>query len=291
MNKESDYEAKSILLIDEYLKTNDSEFLMKLYNLHLGLFYKIASKFIGLMEMNDLMQECYIGLYKAVITYDSTRGEIVKYISWTVHNHIYRAIQKNNGIEAPEYMNILISKYYLLIDDLQGQKISDEYIAYKLGVSEETVSNIKKAISGRKCISIEEPISDDGGTIEDVIADEFKLEESCIDDLFTKEIQERIIECINEAPGDDGKLLKDKYIIGKSYADIDRSKSVSRNKIKVEKALKRFKRDNQVKLKPLYDELIFSKSSNGFLNSVKRFNRTWESSVESIVMKQVEKDN
>ncbi len=287
MVNRANFEAQSVQLLNDYLRTNDNEFLMKLYNLHSGLFHKIALDFSAYMEMDDLMQECFIGLVKTVNGYDYSKGEFIGYLSSTIHSHLYRAIQGNQNISIPEYMQPLISKYFAILEEAEGKKVSDDYMAYKLGTSVETVVSIKKAISGRSCFSMDAPITEDGATIGDITADEYDMEESCLDDLFSEEIQMRVRECLKDTPEDDRKLLMDRYIDGKSFAEIDRSKSVARNRQKVEMAFRRFKRRNAPKLRPLYDEIMLARAYNRSLNSVTRFKRTWESSVEAVVLKAV----
>ena len=286
-----DYEQTSLLYIQEYNRTGNKEELLKLYNLHRRLFYKISLRFSFLLDQEDILQECYIALVKAVEGFQEEKGDFTKYLAKTTNQYLFRIIQENNSI-LPEYMTRLINQYYSLLEELEAQgleKPKDSYIAYRLNIPEETLKSLYLALSARNTTSLDIPLDteEEGETLEDITPSPYNLEEACINDLFTEEIKERVNECISLLSEADQELIKKRYIEEMALSEIDPDKSTSRNKQRVDKAFRRLQRIGQIKLASMHREIIYNKALQS--NGAEQYNRTWTSSTERIVL-QMEED-
>lgn len=278
------YEQLSITYLKGYKKTQANDYLLKLYNLHKGLFKAIIKRYTFLMDQEDLLQECYFSLIKAVEEYQEEKGSFIKYLASTTNNHLYRSIKKQNG-DFPEYMQPLIKKYLSLLDSFKDQGINppeDNMIALMLNISIETLHSIYKAISIKNCISLNAPIDEEGATLEDITTSDYNLEENCIDNLFTEEVKDRVHQCINELSETDQELIRKKYIDGMSLSEIDPDRSISANKQKVDKAFRRLQRIGKIKLAAINEEYVYTKGLKR--TGLTYFKNTGTSSIEAIII-------
>lgn len=58
----------------------NNEELIELWDEHRPFIYKIALQYSGYAEMDDLMQEGYLGLYSAAIRFDQNAGGVISYL-------------------------------------------------------------------------------------------------------------------------------------------------------------------------------------------------------------------
>ena len=284
-----DYEAISLSHIQEFRRTGNKEELLKLYNLHKKLFYKLAAKYSFLMDQEDILQECYIALEKAVNDYQEEKGSFTAYLPVTINNILYRTIQQTNN-NIPEYMTSLIKRYFSLLASLEENiKPSDTWIAGQLNISLETLNTVYIAITAQNITSLNISLDneEEGETLEDITPSNYNLEEACINDLFAEEVKERVNECISLLSASDQELITKHYIQEQTYKEIDPTKSITRTKQKVDKAFRRLQRVGKVKLEPLHREYIYTKTvKSGGLQS---FRRTWTSPTERIILRMEEK--
>lgn len=282
-----DYESASISILKEYNNTNNKECLCRLYNMHKGLFYKVVQKFTPFMEIDDLLQECYFALIKAVEGYQEKKGSFTNYLATVTNNYLYRSILKTSYL--PEYMQSLIKSYLSLMEDLKekgNNNPSDSIIINALNISPETLQTIKKAISIKNIMSLEAPINDEGLTIGDIVKSSQHLEEDCISAAFQEEVKYRVWDCIYQLSVKDQYYIINRYIEEKTYKEIDNARSVAATRMKTEKAFKRLRKIGQVQLSSLKDEYIYNRAIHGGVN---QFKRTWTSSTERIILKAEER--
>ena len=138
-----EYEAKNLELYNLYQETNDNNYLEQLYNSNMKLFYKICAKFPD-QEKEDLLQECFLGLIKAVNTYSIEKGIFSLFLAKVITWHLFRYAKSDNLVSVPEYLQTLVKRYLYLKD---GEKRTDQEICILLDLEAEELENIKKAIS------------------------------------------------------------------------------------------------------------------------------------------------
>ena len=64
---------EELVLLSRYCD-NKSEYLEELYSQNYGLISAIAKRYSGVYELDDLMQESFLGLAEAVESYDPEGG-------------------------------------------------------------------------------------------------------------------------------------------------------------------------------------------------------------------------
>ena len=85
--------------------------MAKLWQQNKNFVYSIARKY-GESEIDDLMQEGYLGMYRAVGNYDLSAGtSFLSYAGFWIKQAIQRYHQENKHIHIPVYAQENISKY------------------------------------------------------------------------------------------------------------------------------------------------------------------------------------
>jgi RNA polymerase primary sigma factor len=153
---------------------------------NLRLVVCIAKKYINKgLSFLDLIQEGNLGLMKAVGRYDYRRGyKFSTYASWWIRQAITRALgDKSRTIRIPNHLlemksKILKSFHHLVRE--YGRKPAPEEIATETKIP---LANVQKVIELiQEPVSLETPVGDDGGRLQDLIGDDEKA--SFYDDLL-----------------------------------------------------------------------------------------------------------
>lgn len=280
-----DYESKNKALIEEYRKNNDPETIGAIYQFNYKLLQKLVCKYKGLAESDDLLQECYFSVLKAVETYEIDKGAFCSYLSAVIIADLFRYIQKQCLIQIPEYMQRLITAYMKAAGD--GQ--TDQQIMDLLNIDFETLEAVKAAEKLKQCRSIYEPASakDNDTLLQDVLTDPAapQLEEVTIDLLFNIELNNALCEALEALNPEQAQAVKSRFFSDQQNSgENDRAKREAKNNYN--KAIRQLRKNSH--LRDFYEE-IFSSAFNG--TGLNNFKNTHTSSVERVVTKIIIKEN
>jgi RNA polymerase primary sigma factor len=153
----------------------------------------IAKRYLNRgLSFLDLIQEGNLGLMKAVGKYDYRRGfKFSTYASWWIRQAITRALgDKSRTIRIPNHLLEMKSKivkgFHQLLKEL-GRKPLPEEIAARTKIP---LADVQKVIElAHEPVSLETPVGDDGGKLEDLMED--GNSSSFGDDLLDTMDQER----------------------------------------------------------------------------------------------------
>lgn len=142
---------------------------------HLAQRYR---RFVGTLTLDDMTQEGLIGLERAIVKFDATRGyKFSTYAFNWIRQSINRAISnKSRMIRLPDNAIVVIKKAYDFINEhrrVTGKRPSMEEIAAHCNVSLHTLKGYLP--HGAPVISLDEQCSnsrDDSSALLDLIADE-----------------------------------------------------------------------------------------------------------------------
>jgi RNA polymerase primary sigma factor len=142
---------------------------------NLRLVVCIAKRYINKgLSFLDLIQEGNLGLMKAVGRYDYRRGfKFSTYASWWIRQAITRALgDKSRTIRIPNHLLEMRSKivkgFHQLVKEY-GRKPLPEEIAARTKIPPADVQKVLELV--QEPISLETPVGDDGGTLEDLMED------------------------------------------------------------------------------------------------------------------------
>lgn len=128
---------------------NEAGNMLQLWQQNRGFVYKMARMFSSYAEMDDLMQEGYLGLCEAVRYYDAEKGvPFINYAALWIRQVMQRYIDNTgNVVRIPVYLGDLVKRYKKLNNEYfkyYGMKPTDREMSAFLGVSEEETSGRKE---------------------------------------------------------------------------------------------------------------------------------------------------
>lgn len=253
----------------------------QLYKQNRGFIYMIVNKrAYSIHDIDDLMQDAYIALVKAVELYDETKEEtsflqLLKYYIWDG--------MRDKG-QIPSHMNQKIIKYRRMYDKLYldyGRKPTNDEISLHMGISLKELDTIKSAIKTQYIMSLDEPIGEEGtGTMLDVYAGQADQDIDIDDNLEKEELSNILHEAVDKLPEDRGDIINKKYFDNLTLVEIGKEKGISEEHVR---------RLEHNALRLLRQDHILRKKVEGYVDfyhpvSLNRFKNTHTSSVEWVVL-------
>ena len=270
-----------------YLKDNptDKARLELLYMKNIGFMRKYIKKYFPCEETEDLLQESYFAMLKAIKGYDESKGKFLTYLGWYLRNHLTRYVYSYSGVGVST--NELINKYNRINIELEEQGIipTVRVMAYKMGVSVQKVQEIEKLRASRVSASTDKEIND-GFTLLDAKANKnTNVENQVLDKLQQEQLKKDIWECVERLPREQADIIIKHYKEQQQYKEIAEELQVSYESLMKKKnaAFTKMRRDGRTlrKLRP-YIEDIRNAALQG--NGVGRYKTTWTSSTETMIL-------
>lgn len=269
-----------------------AEYMRQLWEQNRGMIGKIACKYKGYEDLEDLKQQGFLGLYDAVEGYNPDQGtSFITYATFWIQQSIQRYIDDCCGVvRIPVHAKEKISQYKKVANQFQkwhGREATDKEISLLLRISLKQLDQLKKDIQMGQIQSLDSFVlqEDDGITIADLVSAADDVEETVLDRIQKEELKEVLWEIVDDLGEDQASVIRARYQEKRTLKGI-----AEKNKCAIEwvrqqekKAMKRLRIPSRAnKLKPFYDGVIFDQALKG--NGVARFNTTWTSSTERIAL-------
>ena len=177
---------------------DNSRGMEQLYNQNKGIIHRMAKRYGSYAEMDDLLQEAYIGLYEAVRRYNENMG--VKFITYAfswIKQSITRYIENNgNIIRIPVHRHNMLSRYKKLLERYEkeyNRKPTKEEIGNILQLFPDQVEKLQKDYDRMSTKSLDALVA--GGdnekmTVADTIPSDVDIESMVLDDIIDKQFKE-----------------------------------------------------------------------------------------------------
>lgn len=265
--------------------------MLQLWQQNQGFIASIAKRFQGYENKDDLMQQGYLGLSRAVDGYNPDEGvPFIKYAAFWIRQSMQRYIQDYGSIvRIPIHTQNKIREYKKLCSTFElyyGRKPTDYEIRYLLGVSEEKLERIKKASLMAQIGSLDVPVGEDEEcSMYDLLPGQESPEEKIIDQLQQEQLRDTLWSMVDELPDQQPEVIRMRYQDDKTLKVIGDSIgcSVERARQIQSQALRGLRNPRRARvLRSLMYGQIYSMALMG--NGVDHFNRTWTSSTEYAAM-------
>ena len=264
-----------------------AENMLQLWEQNRGFVATIARKFCGYAEMDDLMQEGYLGLCKAVDAYDPDADvPFVNYAAYWLQQNMQRYVMNCGcNVRIPVQANVRARKYLKLCDTYEakyGRKPTDRELERALGVSWNVLQDVKKSAAMLQIGSLDVPAGEsEDASLYDILPCQEDVEEVVTDRIQEEQLRETLWATVDELPEHQSEVLRMRYLGDQTFKEI--SEQVGRGyqrTVQIHKeALRQLRRPRyRKKLEPFLDREIYSSGLKG--NGVGQFNRTWTSSTE-----------
>lgn len=281
-------------LVEMIKKQKDtSRNIEQLWQQNRGFIAKLARQYCLSAEMDDLMQEGFIGLFEAVDNYDPKRGmNFISYSAFYIRRRMNECVRKNGSIIYPVHLfekyrvyKRTISEYQKLLDC----EPSDQELSSILGVSIDKVQEMKKISETQEMKRLDSPTKEyeRKTVLEFVPCEEMDLDRKI--DLENMSI--KLHECIKKIGERKRSVIEKIFFENKDGNDIANEMGISYcriNELKRE-ALKEFRKNKSEYqgLRSYYD--IYLRTGCKYRNiGVNEFKTTWTSQPEKEVIRKLD---
>ena len=277
--------------------TDVTENMQQLWQQNQGFIFKIAIQYQSLSELDDLIQESYFGLCKAVDHYNPDMdASFIHYASFWIRQQLIRYIKKNKTVRIPEYTHGKIREYKKAVQQWQQRyhrEPTDAEISDYIGIDGKTLEEIKRSALIGKIGSLDVSVGEESdGTLYDLIPSGMDDKEEVLDKVANEELAEVLWGMVEELPGQQSEVLKMRFKENMKLREIgavsgfsaDRARQIESKGLR---ALRNPKR-SRILREFLDDERIYNSALHG--NGVSSFSNTWTSSTERIALKRIEAD-
>lgn len=272
--------------------------MLMLWQQNKGFIAMFARKYSGQAEFDDLMQEGYIGLCKAVQSYDPERGfSFISYAAFpirqTMQNYIINCcrtirIRAEVDKELYEYKKFLneFRKYY-------GREPSELEIRAFLRLGREDVERLRKIENTRQIGSLDTPVTGaEDVALSELVASDQDLEEEVIERLDREQAYKSLWESVDALPENEKAVVRMRYSSDKrkTRAETAQALNVSLNtSLKYEhRAMGKLRRQQSRQWYRYYESKSLRAAHIRHVG-VRNFQRTWTSEVERDAMRHIDK--
>ena len=268
------------------------ENMLELYNQNRGFIVKMAKRYQGFAEMEDLLQEGYIGLSEAVNHFDADQGvSFIHYAAFWIRQSMRRYVDNcGSMVRLPVHARKEVYEYNRAVKEYRkyyGEWPSDYILCRLLGVTQEKLQEIKKSVQIGQIRSLSETLGGDGEsiTLEDTIASDQDLEGDAVREADTAAMKRELWIAVDRLPGDFPGVIRRRYIDGQTLKEVGKDLDLKYEQVRqIEyKALRELRQPGPSrKYRRYFEEYISAECC--YHVGVESFQRTWTSEVELEVL-------
>ena len=225
------------------INENSSENLGHLYEKNKGIIYKIALRYKienGCLDMDDLMQEGYLGLYEAAMHYDVDRE--VKFITYAVYwirQSMYRYLENNRySIHVSAAVQTLYNQYRNVMGNFPkvfGRMPTNKEIEKILECNQDTLDKIQNyAVNVVKSRSLDETFGEDEKMVlADTVQGSCGIEDNIIDRILDRERKSGLWLVVEENTTDnESNVIFNRYHENKTLEETGKVIGVTRERVR-----------------------------------------------------------
>lgn len=262
--------------------------MLRLWRQNEGFIAKMAKRYQGYAELDDLKQEGYIGLCEAARQYDPEQeASFISYAAFWIRQAMKRYIDNCcSVVRIPVHAREWIQKYNRVVKEFRkyyGTEPPERALCAMLKVSQEKLRSIQKDARMGWIDSLSRPTAgeDEELTLADLVPSGEDMERDVIKALDTAAMRREVWIAVDGLPDNLPAVVRMRYQDRKTLEQAGRNLGVSRERFREleRKAFRLLKTERRSrKFRCYYEEYLRAAPVRHV--GVESFNRTWTSSVE-----------
>ena len=213
------------LVIQIQAKVNVADNMLKLWQQNRRFIFKMANRYRGQAEEDDLIQEGYLGLCRAVDGYDPDQGvDFLPYAGNWIRQGMARFIHNNGTVRIAVHEQESLYQYRRLCNTFMmeaGREPTDREIGHYLGLGHKAVCQLKKTVQMASIASLDTPVDEEADTaLSDTIAAPGDVEGDTLDKIQAEQLKAVIWPLVDTLSGDQPEAIRARYQDGKTLKDI-----------------------------------------------------------------------
>lgn len=198
---------------------NVAENMLQLWEQNQGLIGKLARRYAGYEEIEDLKQQGYLGLCDAVRGFRPEEGTAFStYATFWIQQSMQRYIENCSGVVripvGARGKILQMRRFCAMFEKETGRKPSDREICIYLQCSKERLEQLRKAALAGQIKSLEAPVQgvdNEEITLGDTVADASDLEVEVMEKVDWELLKEIIWPMVYELPENCSDVIRMRY--------------------------------------------------------------------------------
>lgn len=272
---------------------NVADNMLQLWQQNQGFIRFIAKKYTAYAEMEDLVQQSYLGLCHAVNNYEQGRGAtFCSYAYFWIRQSIQGYIEEcGKAVRFPRHFRRKLTKYKRFTVFMYAElnrKPTDQELSYYLGVDGKKLEELKLAAVLDKMGSLDIPAGEDGdNTLCDLVESPNNPENDILDKIQAEQLKTVIWGLVDDLPGMCPETIRARYQESLTFKEVAEKLGITIEAARQWQAkglreLRKPARSNEL-MPFIRDDYIYNQALHG--NGVGNFKRTWISSTERVALK------
>lgn len=274
------------------------ENMEQLWNQNTGMVAHIAWRYRERAELDDLMQEGFLGLQEAVRRYDQTKGvPFINYAAYWIKQVMVRYIKGNGIVRIPEGQQSRIIQYNRIVQAFQQKYCrmpTEAEMSHAMDMTVKQLRAFKRLARMANIGSLDRPVGEeeDRLSFHEIIASGIDEQEVVLNSVEHEQVSKMLWGMVEELPGQQSGVIKKYYKENMTLKEIGEANGVTIERIRQlkEQGLRTLRNPKRSRrLREFYpDDRIYSSGLSG--NGIGTFSRSWTSSTERTAMKMIEKE-
>lgn len=264
-----------------------------LYKTNKGYIYKVAKSYSAYAEIDDLMQEGYLGLCEAVERYNPDQNvKFITYAGYWFRQFMRSYITKDcKVVRIPAFLQERINQYKKCVSAFNlkyNREPSRLEISYYLDISKENVDKLEKHILMSQIGSLDNTIiGEEGLTIGDTVACNTDVEAEVLESVFDKQLKEDLWQLVGDVlDNKEQKIIKYRFCENRTRQNIADEVGCNQEWIRQieNKSLRKLRSGAKFRaFRDKYEQEI----CHAWRGSLRSFKTTWTSSTEYVALKRM----
>lgn len=268
---------------------NTRENLNTLWTSNSGLTHKVLNRYRGLADLEDLEQEAFLAMVKAVKYFDLTSEyKFTTFYPIVLQQHISNYIRQSSLIQVPQDIRKLKARYNKSLAEL-SQELKREptrrEVAEYMNVSMEELGDMLARTAEPS--SLDAPVSnaDDDVILQDTLKSDYSIENDTIDSLYHNDLKTQIWGILARNLSEREYYIIEQYFKNdKTLADIATELDLSSERVRqIENAS--FQKLRRSKAGRELERLCEQSNAMIFRGGCQTFKQTGSSIVERVALK------